>query len=215
MMDIVLLGPPGAGKGTQAEILAKEFGLLHISTGDMLREEIKSGSELGGKLAEYINRGELAPDSIVNQVVINRMSQKNAGKGVILDGYPRTKVQAESLDKSLEKLGKKLKMVLYFKATEQVVIQRLAGRRVCKKCGKNYHETNMPPKRYNVCDICGEQLFQRNDDKPDTIKNRLLVYEKSTKELIEYYKEKKLLKEIDGDSSADKLFNNIKCFLEK
>jgi len=215
-IDMVLLGPPGAGKGTQAALLIKAYDLLHISTGDMLREAIKGNSETGLEAQKYMNSGELVPDDIVTQVVIERMDKPDADKGVVLDGYPRTSAQAESLDTSLKEEEKKLDIVLYFKTSEEVAIQRLSGRRVCPVCGKNYHVTNIPPKKEGICDTCAVALIQREDDKPETVKKRILVYEQRTKDLIAYYEEKGLLQEVDGDLSAEQLFDNIDAiFREK
>lgn len=211
---MVLLGPPGAGKGTQAVLLSKAYNVVHISTGDMLREAVKEGTGLGKQLAEYMNSGNLVPDDIVTKVVVERMAKPDAKQGVILDGYPRTSAQAESLDSSLKKSAKKLDIVLYFKTSETVAIQRLSGRRVCKKCGKNYHVTNMPPAKQGICDICGGELYQRDDDKPETVKNRLSVYEQKTKDLVEYYRKKGLLREVDGDISATDLFGDIKVLFQ-
>jgi len=208
-VNMVLLGAPGAGKGTQAGILKNAYGLLHVSTGDMLREAIKEGSETGLKAQEYMNRGELVPDEIVTHAVIDRMAKPDAASGVILDGYPRTKPQAESLDASLKSEGRELRVVLYLKTTDDVAIQRLSGRRICPECGKNYHVVNMPPKVEGICDTCGVDLIQREDDKPETVKNRLAVYDNSTKDLVSYYEEKGLLREVDGDLPAEQLFEDI------
>ncbi|MGD2279171.1 MAG: adenylate kinase [Candidatus Omnitrophota bacterium] len=208
-MNLVLLGPPGAGKGTQAAFLIKAYDLLHISTGDMLRAAIKEGTDTGLKAQEYMNKGELVPDRIVTQLVVDRMARPDAVKGVMLDGFPRTRPQAEALDVSLDREKKSLDVVLYFKTSEDVAVQRLSGRRVCPKCGKNYHLTNMPPAEDNICDKCGVELFQREDDKPDTVRNRLAVYEEQTKDLIDYYKDKSLLREVDGDLPAEQLFEKI------
>ncbi len=215
-IDMVLLGPPGAGKGTQAALLIKAYDLLHISTGDMLREAVKGNSETGREVQKYMNSGDLVPDDIVTQAVIERMNKSDADKGVVLDGYPRTRAQAESLDTSLIKEEKKLDIVLYFKTSEEVAIQRLSGRRVCPVCGKNYHVTNIPPKKEGICDTCAVALIQREDDTPETVKKRILVYEQRTKDLIAYYEEKGLLQEVDGDLPAEQLFDNIDAiFREK
>jgi len=213
--NMVLLGPPGAGKGTQAALLVKAYGLLHISTGDMLREAVSEGGPTGGELSSYMNTGKLVPDAIVTRTVIERMAKRDAEGGVILDGYPRTRPQAESLDSSLDASGRTLDVVLYFKTQDEVAIQRLSGRRVCKDCGKNYHITNMSSKKEGVCDICGGELYQREDDKPETVKNRLTVYEENTKDLIEYYRTKGLLQEVDGGLPAGELFNNIDALFKK
>jgi adenylate kinase len=214
-LNLILLGPPGAGKGTQAALLIKAYDLLHVSTGDMLREAIKEGTETGKKAENYMNKGELVPDDIVTKTVIERIARPDAGGGVILDGYPRTRVQAESLDASMKEEGKSLDMVLYFKTTEDVAVQRLSGRRVCPECGKNYHLTNMPPAEDNVCDKCGVELYQRDDDKPETVKNRLVVYENSTKDLAGYYFDKGLLREVDGDIPAEELFEKIDALFKE
>jgi adenylate kinase len=180
----------------------------------MLREAVKDGSSLGKEAAGFMNRGELVPDAVVTGLVVSRMAKPDAASGVILDGYPRTIKQAESLDASLIENGKKIDKVLYFGASEDVIIQRLAGRRACK-CGKTYHLTNMPSKKEGVCDVCGGALYQREDDKPETVKKRLAVYEKSTKDLVEYYRKKDLLTELDGGNPADKLFEEIKALFKK
>ncbi len=214
-VNIVLLGAPGAGKGTQAGILAKEYGLVHISTGDMLRAAIAEGTDTGLKAREYMDKGELVPDAVVTGLVIERMSKPDAAKGVILDGFPRTRAQAEALDKALERSGKSLDDVLYMKVSEDVVLQRLTGRRVCPKCGKNYHVTNIPPEKEGICDTCDIGLIQRDDDKPETVKNRLKVYEQSTEGLIGYYREKGVLRDVDGDLSAEKLFEEIDALFRR
>jgi len=209
-MKIVLLGPPGAGKGTQAGILCRAFDMIHVSTGDMLREAIKEGTEVGKKAQGYMNKGELVPDEIVTRAVIDRINKPDAEKGVILDGFPRTRGQAESLDRMLEECGSSLDDVLYLKTSEETAVQRLSGRRVCPRCGKNYHVTNMPPVKEGVCDKCGVPLEQRDDDKPETVKNRLEVYDKTTSDLVDYYREKGLLRQVDGNISAEMLFEDIK-----
>ncbi|MFQ5952573.1 MAG: adenylate kinase [Candidatus Omnitrophota bacterium] len=208
-MNLVLLGPPGAGKGTQAALLTKAYKLLHISTGDMLREAIKEGSKVGLEAKTYMDSGELVPDETVTQLVVERMDKPDAESGVILDGFPRTRKQAESLDKALSSESRSLDKVLYLRTTGDVAVQRLSGRRVCPTCGKNYHITNMPPAKDNVCDKCGVELILRDDDKPETVKNRLVVYEQQTKDLIEYYTEKSVLEEVDGDLPAEELFKKI------
>lgn len=212
---MVLLGAPGAGKGTQAGILKEAYKLLHVSTGDMLREAIKEGSKTGTAAQSYMNKGELVPDSIVTELVINRLAKPDASQGVILDGYPRTLAQAESLDRALAQNGKAVDVVLYFRTSDEVAIQRLSGRRVCPKCGYNYHVKNIPPKKEGVCDTCAVNLIQREDDKPETVKNRLVVYAERTKDLIDYYRKKGTLREVDGDLPAEKLFENIKTLFSK
>lgn len=214
-LNIVLLGAPGAGKGTQAAILVEKYSLLHISTGDMLRAAIKEGTETGIKAREYMQKGELVPDSIVTQLVIDRMSKPDASKGAVLDGFPRTGVQAESLDAALADTGKMLDAVLYVVVSDEVVIKRLSGRRVCPNNCRIYHVNNMPPEREGICDDCGEPLLLRDDDKPETVKNRLDVYKKSTVDLIDYYRRKGLLREVDGDLDASALFDQIDALFKK
>jgi adenylate kinase len=214
-INIVLLGPPGAGKGTQADLLKKEYGLLHVSTGDMLREAIRGRTEAGLEAEKYMTGGELVPDDIVTRLVLERMSKPDALNGVMLDGYPRTKLQAISLDDALSDSPAKVGLVLYFRTSEEVAVQRLSGRRVCPECKKNYHQTNMPPAVPGVCDTCAVALLQREDDKPETVKNRLSVYQRQTEELITYYQEKGVLRELDGDMSAGELFEVIAALFRK
>ena len=214
-MRIVLLGPPGAGKGTQAQVLSKDLNVPHISTGDMLREALKAGSPLGLKAKAYMEKGALVPDEVVIGLVSERLSKADAKKGFILDGFPRTPEQAESLDQTLKKLRMPLDLVLYFKTSVTVVIRRLSGRRVCAQCGKNFHLTNFKPKVEGLCDVCGGKLFQRPDDKEETIENRLEVYEHQTKPLIEYYKKKKFLVEVSGDMEVRPLNVDLMDLFQK
>ena len=204
-MRFVLLGPPGAGKGTQAQVLSKDLNIPHISTGDMLREALKAASPLGLRAKEYMEKGALVPDDIVIALVSERLSKADAKKGFILDGFPRTPEQAENLDKSLNQLNMPLDLVLYFKTSLAMIIRRLSGRRVCSQCGKNFHLTNFKPKVDGICDVCGGKLFQRPDDREETIENRLKVYEQQTEPLIEYYKKKKVLYETSGDQEVQPL----------
>jgi len=209
-MRLVLLGPPGAGKGTQADRLSKEYKLPHISTGGMLREAVKNNSEIGKKANSFMVKGELVPDRIVIEIVKERLNKPDIKNGFILDGFPRTKSQAENLDVALRSSKMPLDMVLYFETSDSVVIKRLSGRRVCKKCGATYHIKNIPPKKADICDVCGSALVQREDDKEATVKNRLAVYKKETAELIDYYKSKNILKTISGDLEADETYDSIK-----
>lgn len=214
-MRLVLLGPPGAGKGTQAQVLSKDLGIPHISTGDMLREALKAASPLGLKAKTYMETGTLVPDELVIALVKERLSKSDAKKGFILDGFPRTPEQAKSLDESLKELKMPLDAILYFKTSPAVIIRRLSGRRVCGQCGKNYHQVNFKPKTEGFCDACGSKLVQRPDDKEETIEKRLKVYEDQTAPLIDYYKKKNILSEISGDldvrelnAELHKLFKN-------
>lgn len=206
-MKLVLLGPPGAGKGTQGLVLSKKHAVPHISTGDILREAVKRSLPLGLKAKAYMEKGELVPDEIVTGVVVERLKEKDAKGGFILDGFPRTLKQARDLDKALAGIGSGIDMVLYFETSPEVAIDRLSGRRVCKGCGFNYHTKNIPPKKEGVCDKCGGVLFQRPDDKAETVRNRLKVYEIQTKPLIEYYAKKGVLKKVSGDMNVDELLN--------
>ena len=206
-MKIVLLGPPGAGKGTQSVVLSKKYAIPHISTGDILRESVKSGQALGLKAKSFMDKGELVPDEVVTGIVIERLKQPDANKGFILDGYPRTLKQAIDLDAALKNIQSTIDMVVYFETAEKTAIERLTGRRVCKKCGFNYHVKNIPSKKEGICDKCGAELFQRPDDKEETVRNRLKVYEAQTKPLIDYYTKAGILKKVSGDSNVQDLFN--------
>jgi len=207
-LRLVLLGPPGAGKGTQAKVLSNNLHLPHISTGDIFREVKESGSELGKKLADYMNRGALVPDDIVNEMVTQRMGKDDVkGAGFILDGYPRTEQQAKVLDKSLEDIGSSIDMVIYMKTSRDTIISRLTGRRICRECSKIFHTENIPPKKEGVCDYCEGELYLRDDDKEDTVIKRLEVYEKQTKGLIDYYNGKGVLKTVSGDLEVRRLYD--------
>lgn len=204
-MNIVLLGPPGAGKGTQSVVLSKKYSIPHVSTGDMLRDAIKNGLPLGLKAKSYMDKGELVPDEVVTGIVIERVKKGDAKNGFLLDGFPRTLKQAESLDKELTKIRTKIDLVVYFETPDSVAIERLSGRRVCKECGANYHIRNIPPKKEGICDKCGSALFQRPDDSEATVKNRLKVYAEQTKPLIDYYNEKKILRRVQGSLDVQDL----------
>ncbi len=208
MVKLVLLGPPGAGKGTQAQVLSKDLMVPHVSTGDMLREALKAQTPLGLKAKEFMEKGGLVPDEVVIGLVKERLSKADAKKGFILDGFPRTPEQALSLDGLLHTLKMPLDMVVYFKTSLAIIVKRLSGRRVCGQCGRNFHLTNFPPKVEGVCDNCGAKLVQRPDDKEETIENRLKVYEKQTAPLIDYYKNKRVLIEVSGDLDVQEL--NVK-----
>ena len=215
-MRLVLLGPPGAGKGTQAQVLSKDLNIPHISTGDMLREALKAASPLGLEAKAYMEKGALVPDELVIALVKLRLSKSDAKKGFILDGFPRTPEQAKSLDESLKELKMPLDVVLYFKTSLAVIIARLSGRRVCGQCGKNYHQVNFRPKAEGICDVCGGKLIQRPDDKEETIEKRLKVYEDQTAPLIDYYKRKNILSEISGDLDVQELNTELlKLFKKK
>jgi len=198
-MNTVFLGPPGVGKGTQATRLAAEFGVPHISTGDILREEIKAGTELGRLAQSYIDDGNLVPDSVAVDIIRHRLTKPDARRGYILDGFPRTVPQAEMFEKLLEELGDRLDRVIYLEASEEVLVKRLSGRRVCRDCGKIFHLVNMPPKKEGVCDLCGGELYQRPDDEPESVRHRFRVYQEKTADLVRWYEDKDRLTRLPGD----------------
>ncbi|MGI5891208.1 MAG: adenylate kinase [Bacillota bacterium] len=198
-MKIVLLGPPGAGKGTQAEVLVKKLFLPHISTGDMFRAAISSGTPLGAEAKSYMDKGLLVPDEVTIGIIKDRISQADCKEGFLLDGFPRTVKQAEALDELLAQMNDKLTAVLNINVPLDKLITRLTGRRMCRKCGNIYHLLYNPPNVEDVCDVCGGELYQRSDDKEETVKNRLKVYEEQTAPLIAYYEQKNILHNIDGD----------------
>lgn len=209
-MRLILLGPPGAGKGTQSVVLSREFKIPHISTGDILREAVKEALPLGLKAKSYMDKGELVPDEVVTGIVVERLKRPDTKSGFILDGFPRTLKQAGDLDAALSgSASKGVDMVIYFDTSEPVAIERLTGRRVCSGCGFNYHVKNIPPKKEGQCDKCGGRLFQRPDDSEETVKKRLAVYEAQTKPLIEYYAKKGILKKVSGDLDVEELFKHL------
>lgn len=214
-MYILLMGPPGAGKGTQAERLIHEYGIPQISTGDMFRAAVKSGTPLGKEAKSYMDRGALVPDSVTVGIVKERLAQDDCRKGWILDGFPRTTAQAAALDAILHDLGIALTAVININADKQDLVKRISGRYVCRKCGASFHKEFRPPKQEGVCDNCGGELYQRNDDKAETVHQRLEVYETSTKPLIDYYKASGVLYDIDGDQSMDDVYAQITAALKK
>jgi len=214
-MNLVLLGPPGAGKGTQAKVLSKELKIRHISTGDILRDAVRNKTALGKETQEYMTKGELVPDRLVIAIVKETLQGNKADSGFILDGFPRTLEQATMLDETLEGIGKKLDVVIFLKTSLETSIARLNGRRVCKGCDTIYHIKNIPPKKEGVCDQCGNSLYQRKDDQVDTIKRRWSVYNKDTTPLIKYYTEKNILKEVSGDLDVDRLNTILMALFQK
>lgn len=209
MLRAVLLGPPGAGKGTQAVKLVEKYEIPHISTGDIFRKNIKEGTELGKKAQEYMNAGALVPDELVVDLVKDRLQQDDCKNGFLLDGFPRTIFQAEKLDEFLSESNQKMDIVINLRVEKEALIKRLTGRRVCKDCGASYHIVNIPPKKEGVCDICGGELIQRKDDNIETVENRINVYEEQTAPLIGYYKEAGSLVDFDGEASLDEVFDAI------
>ncbi len=208
-MQLLLMGPPGAGKGTQAAELVKKFNIPHISTGDMFRAAVKEGTELGKKAKAVMDAGGLVPDEITIGIVKERLTKEDCKKGFILDGFPRTVEQADALTKILNDLGMKLTRVLNIHVPFEDLIERAVGRRICKQCGATYHIKFNPTKKANACDECGGELYQRKDDNEETMKNRLSAYENSTKPLIDYYKKADLYTEIDGRQPIDKVTEDL------
>ena len=202
---VVLLGPPGAGKGTQAKLLQERFAACQISTGDILRKAVANQTALGKEAAQYIDRGALVPDDVIVRLVAERLKEKDCEPGFILDGFPRTIPQAESLDAILKQMKLSLNGVLSMQVPRAVIIERLAGRRSCKNCGALAHMVFSPPRQNGVCDHCGGELYQRHDDQEETVANRLNVYEKQTSPLIDYYRQRNLLREIDGMGPVDEI----------
>ena len=207
---VVLLGPPGAGKGTQAKLLQEAFAACQISTGDILRKAVAEKTPLGREAAQYIDRGALVPDDVIVKLVAERLKGKDCEKGFILDGFPRTIPQAKSLDAILEEMRLSLNRVLSVQVPREVIIERLAGRRSCKNCGALAHMVFDPPKREGVCDRCGGELYQRRDDEEKTVAHRLEVYENQTAPLVDYYSERKLLREIDGVGAVDEIRDRVR-----
>jgi adenylate kinase len=208
-MRIVLLGPPGAGKGTQAKTLSQKLGLPHISTGDLLRQNVKDKTALGSEAKDYMERGLLVPDELVARMLMQRMDNPDVKKGFILDGYPRNLNQAETLDALLKERNLNMDIVVYLDTSDSVIIQRLGGRLVCSSCGANFHIKNMPPKKAGICDICGGRLYQRTDDKEETVKKRLEVYKKEVSSLIQYYEARQKLYRLSADGDAGIVLNKI------
>jgi len=203
------MGPPGGGKGTQAEVLVRELGVTHISTGDMFREAVKEGTEMGKKAKEYMDKGQLVPDEVVIGMVKERLSRPDCARGFLLDGFPRTLAQAEALDTTLKEMGIKLDAVININVPRQPILERLTGRRVCRNCGATYHIKYNPPKVEGKCNNCGGELYQRSDDTEETVNKRLDVYEAQTQPLIEYYAKKGLIKDINGNQDIKKVSEDM------
>ena len=214
-MKIIMLGAPGAGKGSQASRIAKEYQLPHISTGDIFRANLKEETELGKRAKSFMDKGELVPDDITIATLLERIHKEDCKNGYILDGFPRTIPQAEALKEALAKKDEKIDLALDVEASDELIIKRMAGRRTCPACGAIYHIVTLPPKTEGICDRCGADLIQRKDDNEETVKNRLKIYHEVTEPLISYYKKEGILEEIDGAEELDKVFEKVKRIIHK
>lgn len=212
-MKIIMLGAPGAGKGTQAKKISAKYGIPHISTGDIFRANIKEGTELGIKAKAYIDQGLLVPDELTVDIVMDRIREADCENGFVLDGFPRTIPQAEALDESLAGYGEKVDFALSCEVPDENIVERMSGRRVCLSCGASYHLQHAAPKQEGTCDVCGKELILREDDKPETVKKRLRVYHERTQPLIEYYEKAGVLKTIDATKKLEEVFENIVAIL--
>lgn len=213
-MKIIMLGAPGAGKGTQAKQIAAKYEIPHISTGDIFRANIKEQTALGMEAKEYMDKGQLVPDELTVRILLDRVAKDDCKNGYVLDGFPRTIPQAEVLDKEVTKLGEKVDFAINVDVPDENIVNRMGGRRACLKCGATYHIKHVPPKTEGICDTCGSELVLRDDDKPETVKNRLKVYHDQTQPLIDYYNAKGILHTVDGTQDMDEVFGAIVGILE-
>ena len=212
-MKIIMLGAPGAGKGTQAKQIAAKYQIPHISTGDIFRANIKNGTELGKKAKAYMDQGALVPDELTCDLVMDRIAQEDCRNGFVLDGFPRTIPQAEALDAALTKIGQTMDYAIDVDVPDENIVNRMGGRRACLNCGATYHIVSIPTKVEGICDRCGEPVVLRDDDKPETVQKRLAVYHEQTQPLIDYYKEANILKSVDGTQPMEKVFSDIVAIL--
>lgn len=212
-MKIIMLGAPGAGKGTQAKMIAEKYSIPHISTGDIFRANIKNGTELGKKAKSYMDKGQLVPDELTLDLIMDRFKADDCKNGYVLDGFPRTIPQAEVLDNALNELGDKIDYAIDVDVPDENIIKRMSGRRACLSCGATYHIEHIPPKTEGICDTCGQELVLRDDDKPETVKNRLNVYHEQTQPLIDFYTAKGILKTVDGTVDMKDVFGAIVSIL--
>ena len=212
-MKIIMLGAPGAGKGTQAKMIADKYGVPHVSTGDIFRANIKNGTELGMEAKKYMDQGLLVPDELTVKILLDRVSQPDCKNGYVLDGFPRTIPQAEVLDKALAELGESIDYAIDVDVPDENIVKRMSARRACVSCGATYHVVHVPPKKEGICDRCGSELILRDDDKPETVKNRLDVYHKQTQPLIDFYTKKGVLKTVDGTVDMQDVFKAIVAIL--
>ncbi|MBD5462494.1 MAG: adenylate kinase [Lachnospiraceae bacterium] len=212
-MKIIMLGAPGAGKGTQAKMIADKYNVPHISTGDIFRANIKNGTELGMEAKKYMDQGLLVPDELTVKILLDRVAQDDCKNGYVLDGFPRTIPQAQVLDKALSEINDKIDYAINVDVPDENIIKRMGGRRACLSCGATYHIEHIPPKKEGICDTCGKELVLRDDDKPETVGNRLDVYHKQTQPLIEFYSAKGILKTVDGTVDMKDVFSAIESIL--
>lgn len=208
-MKIIMLGAPGAGKGTQAKMIADKYKIPHVSTGDIFRMNIKNGTELGMEAKKYMDQGLLVPDELTVRILLDRVAKEDCKDGYVLDGFPRTIPQAKVLDDALNKLGDKIDYAIDVEVPDENIVRRMSGRRACLSCGATYHIEHVPPKKEGVCDECGQPLVLRDDDKPETVQNRLRVYQEQTQPLIAFYTEKNVLKSVDGTQDMQDVFEAI------
>ena len=208
-MKIIMLGAPGAGKGTQAKMIAAKYAIPHVSTGDIFRANIKNGTELGKKAKTYMDAGQLVPDSLTVDLLIDRISQEDCANGYVLDGFPRTIPQAQCLEDALKERGEAIDYAINVEVPDSNIVNRMGGRRACVTCGATYHLVHIPPKKEGICDKCGSELILRDDDKPETVQNRLKVYHDQTQPLIDFYGQKGVLKEVDGTQDMNAVFEDI------
>ncbi len=213
-MNVVFLGPPGAGKGTQAVRVSSCYGIPHIATGDMLREAIAAGTELGQLARSYVERGELVPDEVMLRLIEERLQKPDAGRGFLLDGFPRTLPQAEGLDALLDRMGRRLDVVVFFRVPTPTLLRRLGGRWICRAAGHVYHEDHHPPRVPGRCDLDGSELYQRPDDLPEAVARRLEVYERQTAPLLEYYRARGVFREVDGGAGIEEVTRAICAILD-
>ena len=212
-MKIIMLGAPGAGKGTQAKMIAEKYGIPHISTGDIFRYNIKNGTELGKEAKKYMDQCLLVPDELTVKILLDRVAKDDCKNGYVLDGFPRTIPQAEVLEEALTKLGDRIDYAINVEVPDENIVKRMGGRRACVNCGATYHIEHVPPKKEGICDNCGSELILRDDDKPETVKNRLSVYHKQTQPLIDFYNGKGVLRTVDGTVDMKDVFNAIVAIL--
>jgi len=214
-MKIIMLGAPGAGKGTQAKKIAEKYGIPHISTGDILRANIKEGTALGAQAKGYMDQGQLVPDELVVDLVVDRLAKDDAKKGCVLDGFPRSIPQAKALHDALEAAGTKLDYAINVEVSDKDIVKRMSGRRACLECGATYHIDSMPSKVDGICDVCGAKLVIRDDDQPETVLKRLDVYHAQTQPLVDYYQAEGILREVDGTQAIEAIFDQIVAIVEK